>query len=438
MPVNVAWPAMVMVGLVFLSMGLNNFGGQAWTNWMADLVPPRVRGKFFAGRSRMGVAVLCLTGLGVAAVLDLCQQPAFNEFMAPVSHWARMPPLIFLISIVFMIAGFVGMFDILAFTKVDEPPMRIVPSEPLLTRLTKPLKDSEFRRYVAYWSTWTAANSFCGWMWWLYLLEFFEGEKSRGVHAFYTHHMYLAATLILGLGFQLGQFLGYPMWGRAVDRFGRKPVLFISSALHTTGWIWWIFLSPAMLPWLFVTQMFGGFMGGGQDIASFNMMLRFNRRGGPGYQAVGQVIFAVVGAVSTLTAGALATFIKDVTFTIGEGTRYEHTYNHYAILIIIGVSLKYLGDLVVLPMIHDITGKSRVHALRYVIDNTYGNLNTLIFAPLRAGAKVSAELAGRSFDGVRDAVVDVSEAVVDVASDVRDVASDITDAASENIKKLWR
>jgi MFS family permease len=437
-PVGVAWAAMLMVGLVLVSMGLNNFGGQAWTNWMSDLVPPRVRGKFFAARSRLGVMVFCLSGLAVAAILDLCQQPWFNNLMAPISSWAQMPPLIFLVSIVFMVAGFVGMFDILMFTKVDEPRMREVSAEPWMRRLLEPLKDREFRRFLGYWSTWTAANSFCAWMWWLYLLGFFDEQKARGVNAWYCDHRFIAGTLILGVGFQSGQFLGYPMWGRAVDRFGRKPVLFVSSALHTTGWIWWIFLSPVLLPWLFLTQMVSGFMSGGQDIASFNMILQFNRRGGPGYQAVGSVIFSVVGAASTLIAGKLATVLQGVTFTIGEGTRYEHTYNHYVILIIIGIALKYLGDLVVLPMVHDVNGKSRTHALRYVIDNTYGNLNTLIFSPLRTGAKVSAELAGRSFDGVREAMVDVSEAVVDVASDMRDVASDVADAASENIKKFWR
>jgi MFS family permease len=239
--------------------------------------------------------------------------------------------------------------------------------------------------------------------------------------------MYLAGTLILGLGFQAGQFLGYPMWGRAVDRFGRKPVLFISSVVHTAGWLWWIFLTPAMLPWLFLTQFLGGFMFGGQDIASFNMMLRFNRKGGPGYQAVASVIFSIVGATATLASGAFAEFIKDVTFTFGAGTPYEYTFRHYAILIVVGASIKFLGDLVVLPMVHDVTGSSRTHALRFVFQNAYGNLNTVIFTPLRTGARVSANLAGRSLDTMRDAVVDVADA-----------ASDVADAASERVKKFWR
>jgi hypothetical protein len=406
-----------MAGLLMLSLSLNNFGGQAWTNWMADLVPPRVRGLYFSRRSRMGIAVICLSGLAVALLLDLSEQAWFDASMRRLGDWVKMPPLIFLISIIFVVAGFVGMFDILSFLKVEEPPMKAVPSEPLFQRLARPLHDSHFCRFVVYWSVWNAAQGVCGWMWWPYLLGFFEAQKKAGNHAWWTDHMYLAATVILGVGFQLGQFIGYPMWGRAVDRFGRKPVLFVSSTLHSVGWVWWIFLSPALAPWLFVTQMVSGFLYGGQDIGSFNMMLQFNRRGGPGYQALGSVIFSIVGAGAAAASGVLADhYLKHFAWTIGAGTPYEHTFNKYAVIVAAAIAIKYIADLVFLPWVQDVGDKPASHALRFVFDNTYGYLNTLIFAPLRTGA----EMTGRTFN------------------DVRETLNDAADAASDGIRRWWR
>lgn len=418
-PRGSTWPAMLMALLLLVSMALNAFGGQAWTSWMADLVPARVRGKYFARRSRLGVSVFSLTSLAIALVLDALTTKWFQEFMAPASAWAGgMPPLIIVLSVVFMLGGTIGMLDILAFAKVDEPPMKAVPREPLLKRLIKPLKDREFRRFVIYWSGWNFAAFFNGWVWWKFILNFLKHEKSQAVHSWWADHMYLTATLILACAFQCGGFMGYPIWGRAVDRFGRKPVLFISSTLHTAGWIWWIFLGPVMLPWLMLTQLFSGFMSGGQEIAAFNMMLQFNRKGGTAYQSLAAVIFGVVGAASAILSGALSTLLERTEWhwTVGTGTSWEHTFTHYSAIIALGVLLKYASDLILLPRVIDTGDKTRTQALRFVFDNMYGNLNTLIFEPIKTGVEMT-----------RDRISDVTEVVTDTLQD-----------AGTEIRRWWR
>ncbi len=95
-----------MTAIVFVSMGLNNFGGQAWVSWMSDLVPPRVRGKFFARRSRMGTAMIAIATLIVAAILDLSGTHAVENLLAPLADRGHLPTLqIVLLSFTFIAAA---------------------------------------------------------------------------------------------------------------------------------------------------------------------------------------------------------------------------------------------------------------------------------------------------------------------------------------------
>jgi MFS family permease len=268
--------------------------------------------------------------------------------------------------------------------------MRVVPHEALLKRLWTPLKDSQFRRYIAYRSCWTVADFFCQWTWFLYMLDFLRTEKAAGRGGWWGEHMFLMAVIILQVGGQIGQFLGFPMWGRAVDRLGCKPVLFLSSTLHSLSWMVWIFLSPALLPWMFFTQIFGGFMFAGQDVASFNMTLRFNRRGGLPYQAMMAVIFSIAGAAAAAVSGKLAdTVLKDFRWTVWAGTSWEHTFNRYAFLIAVAIGIKYVADLVFLPAVRDEGGKPARHALKFVFESAYETFNTVVFGPIRSGAEMT-------------------------------------------------
>ncbi|MEI8194755.1 MAG: hypothetical protein WCI73_02480 [Phycisphaerae bacterium] len=187
---------------------------------------------------------------------------------------------------------------------------------------------------------------------------------------------------MIAIAYQMGQFLGYPMWGAAVDKFGRKPVLLISSTMHTLTWIVWLFLAPATVMWLIPVQILAGLMGGGQDIANFNMMLGFNRKGGPGYQALGSVLFSIAGAAGCFAAGSLANKLN--------GVRLEflgQSFNHYAVLIAVGMLVKFAADFVMLPYIEDLQAKPTKQTVRFVVANLQGNLSTLttlIFTPIKS------------------------------------------------------
>jgi MFS family permease len=221
--------------------------------------------------------------------------------------------------------------------------------------------------------------------WWVYLFYFFDQQTKAGRHAWWLDHKYVTAYICIQVAYNIGQFLGYPVWGRIIDRFGCKPVIYLSSMMHSAAWLLWPFLGPQTVLWLIPTQIYGGLMGSGQEIANFNVMLGFNRKGGPGYQAIGSVLFATAGAAASIAAGKFCDGLlrTHTTWTIFAGTEWQWTFNRYALVVIVAISLKMLADVVVLPLVHDVEAKPTRHAMRFLITNMYGNLNTVIFTPMR-------------------------------------------------------
>lgn len=396
LPARYTPAAVLMVGLLILAWSAGQFGGQAWVNWMADLVPQRVRGKYFARRSRIGIVVMGLSAVLVGAVLDASGAAWFRDTIGPAATAVGMPPLIFVISIIYSLAAIAGIVDIQLFRKVDEPPMKVTRGESIMQRLLKPLRDGEFGRYVLYLSAFNFALAFCGAFWMVYFFHFFDSQKGSG--AWWLDYRFLAAAVLLQMGYHLGQFAGLPLWGKMIDRFGRKPVIYISSLLHTLTWIPWMFLSPALMPYLILVQLFGGFFGSGFEVANFNMLLGYNRKGGPGYQAVAGVIVAAAQVSASFLAGFVAYTLAP---PAGESatlfTFLGHDFNRYTVIIVVGLAIKILADLVFLTRVHDLEAKPASHAARFLMASMYDTLNTGIFT-----VRTHLEGAGRKIVLVKD------------------------------------
>ncbi len=383
--------AWVMVAVLFVASGAGSYGGQAWVNWMADLVPERVRGKYFAKRSRIGIVVIGLTALGVGVLMDLAKTGGLERTLSPVSRAVGMPGLIFLISIIFVLAAISGTMDIQSFHQVDEPAMaRRGGGKGLLSSVAEPLVDRTFRRYMLYLAVFNLAMGFVGTFAWKYLTEMFD-HMAAAEHPWLVRHEYLAAYVLLTVAVSVGQFMGYPIWGRLADRMGSKPVILISAVLHTCTLLFWVMASPGLLVCGLVAQFLAGLVSGGQDVANFNMMLGFNSRGGPHYQSVQGALVSVAGAASGILAGYFAAFLSGwehggVLFAV-----YGHAFTRYNMLFAAGIAVKCVADFGILPRVSDTQAKPTRFAIRFIMGTMYDNLHTRILAPVRSLSLLPAE-----------------------------------------------
>jgi hypothetical protein len=154
-----------------------------WWNWMGDLIPRRIRGRYFATRTLWTVPLQMLTALAAGYLLDKLMIEG-----QPLTRAAQ-PALLRAICIMFAVAGAIGTVDILLFFRVREivsPPLiqgqagqsrldwagvvRTVLVEPVRV-VTGSLRDKAFRRYAFYAATMAFSISVADQFYWLNALE---------------------------------------------------------------------------------------------------------------------------------------------------------------------------------------------------------------------------------------------------------------------------
>ena len=236
--------AVVMVlALMASSSFLASLSSPAWTTWMADLIPRRIRGRYFATRGIWSQAVSLVVVVVLGLLLDN-QWPLFNLVAGlfgvslPQDDHTREQSKLYLICGIFAIGALFGATDILKFLKIREvlSPRRGESLSPhkdatLVSLLIDPLRDRVFRHYAGYGLTITFATSASSWFYFI-----FSREK-LGFSNLGTNLLFLMIA-------PLGVMASAMMWGKFVDRWGRRPVLIVS----TFG------AGISVLPWFFATR----------------------------------------------------------------------------------------------------------------------------------------------------------------------------------------
>jgi len=356
----------VFMGLVLLMHCAGATGGPAWLSWMADIVPDRVRGKYFSRRRQWGILSAIPTALLVGWLLDTYARNAVGGLST--MHWCA---LIFMCSAVF------GIIDIHMFQYVPDVPMEPRRHGSVFKLLGGPLRDGQFLHFAGFVGTLTFAVSFMGQFVTFYLLDK-VGVTGTGIQL-----MLLVAPM-------LTQLVVLPAWGRAADRMGKKPVMAIASLGLVPVGLGWCFMGPGMA-WLgYLLSAAGAALWTGVEVANLNFVLEFSgsknedgeQSAGSAYVAVNSVIINVAGCLGGLSAGLIAMFLKDWHMQIS--LLGLHTVGFYEVLFALSGVLRLVAAAVFLPGLHEHDARPTVETIRFMGSNIYNNLFNAILMPLRA------------------------------------------------------
>ncbi len=352
------WPALLSVML--LSTVLANISAPAWLAWMAELIPGRIRGRYFSRRVQYGQAVGLVLSFLSGLALDW-PDPEQKLLLRNV------------ISALFAVAGVCGIIDILLFIKVPET-VRTVrrPSLSFGGLVQGPLADKNFRRFLGYSFTMTFATGFMGQFVWLYLFDEIGMSNVR------ANLLLVSIPLLVGLA-------SYPFWGRIVDRFGSKPALIAAGILVVNGASSWVLVTreswiPGYLLVLVATAAWAG-----MDIAAFNLLLRLSETRGSkrssdsAVVAINSVVVAVAGTLSGLFGGSVAE-------GLGSGWRttvcgWPLTY--HGVLFLASSVLRLAAVAWIFTLKEPRGTVATREALRYMATNVYSNLLQATFYPAR-------------------------------------------------------
>lgn len=282
---------LLLIGVLTLQYAASAFVGVAWTSWISDLVPLRLRGRYFGTRNficnAFGAATAAVAGQAIRAA---------GENPLPIFLWAIGAGVLFrLVSIYFL-------------SQQPEPRPAQSASGGFLKQMRQPLAHPCFRRYLAFATAWGFAVNLAAPFFTVYMVR----EAGVGIGA-------VMAFAALGT---ISNLVGQRVWGPLCDRYGDRQVMRVAGLSVVLQPLWWLFTGPSglayyLMPLLSIT---GGFAWGGYALATGNLMMRLAPEiGKTSFFATQAALGGLFGALGPFVGGLLASALSGGTGPLPSG-----------------------------------------------------------------------------------------------------------------------
>lgn len=226
------------IAAFLVSATAGNLGAAAWADWMADLVPSRRRGKFFAMRNRVLGGMQLVVAVAAGCFLD---------------H--ALGKVLIIFTIIWLVCFFARCVSGLLNLRMYEPPSHPRPPAPLygFWRFMATLPHHSFGRFALAASWLTVGVNFSG--------PFFAVHMLKNLHFSYTQYTIVLSMAIATTIATLG------LWGRIIDRLGAVVALRVSTLIVALLPILWVVWDDFWL--LLVIQFLAGISWSGFNLAAF-------------------------------------------------------------------------------------------------------------------------------------------------------------------------
>jgi hypothetical protein len=271
----------LFLAIVAISTVASVIANSAWVAWMGDLVPDRIRGRFFGRRTVFLSMAGTATSLGAALLLD------------------RLAPLGWTGAALAGLTGaacLAGLASVELMRRQHEPPPAAPPRASAWQALRLALRGRRTRPFLGYLFAWNAAVGISA--------SFFAYHMLMNLQ---TGFLVVAAH---GVGVAAMRIASARFWGQTVDRIGAGPVLVFCSFGIAAVPLTWLVVTPERLWPIALDAGFAAFLWSGHNIAAFDLSIGLAPRAArPFYLAA----FATAGGLgfglASILAGQLAALI---------------------------------------------------------------------------------------------------------------------------------
>ena len=268
----------LLIGVLCVHQLLEYLGVVAFWSWMADLVPRRIRGRYFGRRQIWQLAVLIPTLLASGGFTDWWRA----AFPDAVTIAYAIPTAL---GVVFLLLSLLPLAAMPATQYVSSE------SAPIWRTLLSPLADARFRRLLLF-GCW---------------FSFFNGvtQTPQNIYPKEVLGFGVLALVVMRTTMRVGQ-LGASAWvGPFSDRYGNRPTLIVSQLLVAAGPLFFLWATPAQ-PWWLTGAWIVWSAYAGLNICLPNLMLKLSpERDNSAYIAAYFALTGVLHAVSTVAGGWL-------------------------------------------------------------------------------------------------------------------------------------
>jgi hypothetical protein len=284
-----AFLAFYTISAAFLMITYN-----AWAVWMSDLIPERLRGRYFGIRNTIVIVVTLVVTVAGGRALD-----AFKAAGAEPEGFA----VLFGIAV-----GAAAVASVFLWRQPTASPPP-APAEPFWRRVRAPFADANFRRALRFFAVWHFAWAIPLAFWTVYLLT-------------YLKMSYFQIAIFGGIT-SLTAAAGNRLWGAVEYRAGNKPVLAICGAGIGCLPFLWITTRPDFIYPIWVIPFLAGIFWSGFNLVAFTFPLALSPRSNRTYYiaAFGIVtgaatfIASTIGGVAARATSGVEWVIAGITFT---------------------------------------------------------------------------------------------------------------------------
>jgi len=238
-----SWQLAVLYAASSLYWGSGLATGPAWNTWAEEIIPPVIRTRFFAWRSRVSQSCLLVGFAAGGVLLAYAKQQAF---------------VISAFVVIFVIAGMFRLISAAALFRQSEPSAgRAAKGHKSLLQVTFGLRGQVGGRLLMYLFAVQIAVQLSG----PYFTPFMLARQRMT----YAEYMFLIA-----LGFA-GKVIALPAWGRLAKRAGVRPLMWIGGIgiVPLSGcWLGLQWIEYDVL-YLSLVQVFGGVAWAAYELAFF-------------------------------------------------------------------------------------------------------------------------------------------------------------------------
>jgi MFS family permease len=289
------WLFLLVVGMFNLLLVI---AGNAWTSWMGDLVPETSRGRYFGIRNTLMSLTTMVFTFVVGKYLDANKTDQGFAY----------------VCVFGVLAGVIAMVLLRLQPEPrlrgDTIPHRVPSPQPLLpalrTVISRPWADPGFRKFVRFMTVWSLVAPLASGFYSVHLL------KNLSDNSYSLLGIYIAVSAACGIAFQW-------LWGRGIDRFGAKPVMFLNLLCTGILPILWVFATPRFLLPIWLDAVGNGLFWSGATLAWFNLLLSFahGKEHRDAYFALFTAITGIAGFLSSLIGGTIAQLLNGFLWQVG-------------------------------------------------------------------------------------------------------------------------
>ena len=271
--------AKVSLALFFTAVALSSLimtiAGTIWQSWISDLVPEERRGRFFGLRNAIHGVLGVTTAYAAGRGMDWLKA----QGLEPVGYG-----LAFGLSVLF------GFLSTLLLLRQPENELEPRPALSLRRTLLGPLKEPQFSRLILFLAVWFVTGTLASPFYIVHLMRNLD-------FSFASIGIYSMIGGAIGMTFQL-------LWGRAIDRFGSRPVTVLNFAAVGVMPLLWLFATPSFRLPIWGDALLNGLVWSGASLGLWNLLL--DLADDPSHRESYFAIYTVVTGLGGFTASMLA------------------------------------------------------------------------------------------------------------------------------------